>query len=353
MIAKKSVKNLLFVLTAIIIQFSSSAIYADTSSSNPVTKASAPSLMGETGGTVSGSGTVMPDLFTGTMSYSIPIEVPAGRKGMNPGLALTYRSDNESGWVGVGWDLDVGAIERNASQGINYNGDDVLLRMSGSAINLIYDSTNAMYRAKIEGGFIKVTAIKDINGNIISWIATDKAGTQYFYGSTAASRQDNPADATKIFKWCLDKAQDTNGNFMNLSYVKTVQGQPYAGQIYLDRIDYTGNGTLQPTNYVKFYLEPRNDAPVMNSTNFGVTTAYRLKTIDVFGNGNRIRAYALAYAPYSASTGRSLLASIQQYGKDAVVDTTYGAVTSGSALPAKTFGWQDSAAVSGNLPFGL
>ena len=346
MIAKKSVKNLLFVLMAISIQFSSSAIYADTSSSNPVTKASVPSLTGETGGTggtVSGSGTVMPDLFTGTMSYSIPIEVPAGRKGMNPGLALTYRSDNGSGWVGVGWDLDVGAIERNASRGINYNGDDVLLRMSGSAINLIYDSTNAMYRAKIEGGFIKVMAIKDVNGNIISWIATDKAGTQYFYGSTAASRQDNPADATKIFKWCLDKVQDTNGNFMNLSYVKTVQGQPYAGQIYLDRIDYTGNGTLQPTNYVKFYLEARPDAPVMYGTNFGVTTAYRLKTVDVVANGqfpsgNRVRTYELTYTT-SGSTSRSLLATVQQYGKDAQLSS--GTVT-GSALPPIILNWQTS-----------
>jgi len=33
-----------------------------------------------------------PDLFTGMMNHSIPISVPAGRKGMEPKLALTYRS---------------------------------------------------------------------------------------------------------------------------------------------------------------------------------------------------------------------------------------------------------------------
>jgi len=34
------------------------------------------------GGGDGGSGTAKPDLFTGTMSYSIPIEVAPGRKGV-------------------------------------------------------------------------------------------------------------------------------------------------------------------------------------------------------------------------------------------------------------------------------
>ena len=37
-----------------------------------------------------------PDLSTGAMSYSIPIEVPAGRRGMAPALALSY-------WGRRGW----------------------------------------------------------------------------------------------------------------------------------------------------------------------------------------------------------------------------------------------------------
>lgn len=78
-------------------------------------------------------GTVMPDLFTGTMSYSIPIEVPPGRKGMDPGLALTYRSSNGNGVVGMGWEMEVGAIERSTKCGVNYGSDDYVFRMAGAA----------------------------------------------------------------------------------------------------------------------------------------------------------------------------------------------------------------------------
>ena len=60
-----------------------------------------------------GSDTALPDLFTGAMSYQIPIEVPPGRNGMDPGLTLSYNSRRGNGWVGVGWELEVGAIERS------------------------------------------------------------------------------------------------------------------------------------------------------------------------------------------------------------------------------------------------
>ena len=42
------------------------------------------------------------------MSY--PIEIPAGRQGMQPSLALNYNGTTVSSWVGVGWDLSIPAI---------------------------------------------------------------------------------------------------------------------------------------------------------------------------------------------------------------------------------------------------
>ena len=47
----------------------------------------------------------------------------------------------------------------------------------------------------------------------------------------------------------------------------------------------------------------------MFGTDFGVTTAKRLKTIEVRAGAALVRAYALAYTE-SPSTGRSLLASV-------------------------------------------
>src|SRR3989441_764446 len=278
-------------------------------------------------------GSMQPDLFTGTASTSIPIQVPPGRHGIQPALSLQYWSGNGDGWLGPGWKLEVGAIQRQTRFGVNYSGDDYSFRLAGVSTDLVSIGSGE-YRAKIEGGFSRVKKLTAGDGKPY-WEATDKKGTRYLFGQTAMTRQADPADANKIFKWCLDRVEDTNGSYMTVTYFGD------QGQGYLDHIDYTGNGSTQPTNTVKFYLEDRPDAPPMYTTNFLVTTAKRLKTIDVLANGNRVRTYKLSYT-ISSSTSRSMLSSVQQYGKDATVDGS-GTVTGGTALPAVTYSWQGAA----------
>ncbi|MDO8444967.1 MAG: SpvB/TcaC N-terminal domain-containing protein [Deltaproteobacteria bacterium] len=294
---------------------SDAGVAAATTSGSESTSEGAPPLMGGTGGS-SGSDTALPDLFTGTMSYRIPIEVPKGRNGMDPGLSLLYRSGSGNGWVGVGWEFEVGAIERSTKNGVKYDGTDIyLFRMAGATIELVSVGGNE-YRAKIEGAFNRFQFVSSSY-----WIVTDKKGTQYRFGYDTSSRQDS---GSQIFKWCLDRVTDTNGNYMEITYYKN-QGQIYPSQINYTGNDNTGAGT---TNYVKFNRESRTDAPDMYTTNFGVKTAYRLKTIEVYANASRQRTYSLSYKPYSANTGRSLLTSITQYGNDGT-----------SSLPAITLNY--------------
>ena len=58
-----------------------------------------------------------PDLFTGRATTGIPIAVPPGRKGMQPALGLAYSSSGRNSWVGTGWGLDLGYIERSTKNG--------------------------------------------------------------------------------------------------------------------------------------------------------------------------------------------------------------------------------------------
>lgn len=58
-----------------------------------------------------------PYLFTGAATHNIPIQVPPGRGGMAPQILLTYNSYQGNGWVGVGWNLDMGAIQRSTRGG--------------------------------------------------------------------------------------------------------------------------------------------------------------------------------------------------------------------------------------------
>ncbi len=276
--------------------------------------------------------TMTTSVFTGSLAFNIPIEVPPGRGGIAPNLALSYRNSQKNGWIGVGWELDMGAIQRGTKFGVSYPanlpGTDFVTIVNGAATELVPrgDWGTNYFGAKIEGRFSKYY----YNSTTGGWEVTAKNGTKYYYGTTSLSRQDS---AIGTFKWCLDKVQDTNNNYMTISYFKD------NGEIYLDRIDYTGNSNspaLLPTNYVKFWHDDgsRPDAPDMYVPNFLVQTRYLLKTIEVNAtNGNPVRAYKLVYTNTNsgnARPNRSILTTVQQYDSDARVNS--GDITGGNWL---------------------
>jgi hypothetical protein len=281
-------------------------------------------------------------IFTGAATNAIPIIVAPGRGGLAPNLTLQYNSYRDNSWVGRGWDLDVSAIQRSTKRGLNYSANDYVVVKDGSHAELVPRSDwDGAYGTKIEGAFTKYT----FNGDS-GWQAIARDGTKYFYGQTAASRQEYKYySVTRVFKWCLDRVEDVNGNYLTITYVKD------QGEIYLNQIDYTGSTHgLSPTNYVRFYLEDRPDKPTMLASNAVVTTAKRLKSIEIVASGSLVRAYRLTYTT-SSGTGRSLLARVQQFGSDATV-TTEGDV-SGTALPPIDLQYTPEAnALASNNPWG-
>jgi RHS repeat-associated protein len=267
---------------------------------------------------------------TGAASAAIQIEVPPGRKGVAPNLTITYNSYTANGWIGVGWTLGLGEIQRSTKRGVDYNASDYVFSLGGSASELLPRGAG-YFGEKLERTFSRyyLTATNPNDPNATSgWVVTTKDGTKYFYGTTAASRQQN---LWGTFKWCLDRVEDTNGNYMTISYEKHLINGVDSGEIYISRIDYTGNTGLNPSNYVTFFYETRNDAPPMYTTNARVVTAKRLQSVEVYGNGQFVRRYVLSYA-YSVSSKRSLLTSVTLYGSDGV------------AFPRETlFGYEQSA----------
>ncbi len=260
---------------------------------------------------------------TGAAAYSVPIEVPKGRGDIAPNLSLTYNSYSGNGWVGVGWMLDMGAIQRS-TKGLDYSSNDYAATVNGSVAELVArtDWGNSHYGNKIEGAFLNYY----LNSSTGSWEVRDKSGTVYYYGSdpdNAHSRQEN---GFGTFKWLLDRVEDVNGNYMTLKYWQD------QGEVYLEQVDYTGNTNgLPTTNQVFFDRASRTDMPVSLASRAVVKTAYRLLAIRVFGNGQQAGTYQLNYA-YSAYTSRSILQSVTQYGRDGT-----------SALPPVTFQWRNGA----------
>src|SRR5690349_1169089 len=86
------------------------------------------------GGAIRGIGeTFRTDPESGTGSSSVPIQIPAGRGGFQPTLALNYSSGNGNGLFGLGWDLTVPGIARKTARGApTYNDDDDTLILSGA-----------------------------------------------------------------------------------------------------------------------------------------------------------------------------------------------------------------------------
>lgn len=270
-----------------------------------------------------------PDLFTGRATTSIPIVVPPGRKGMQPSLALSYSSSGRNGWVGVGWSLDVGYIERSTKLGVpKYDASDTFTFMFQGVASDLVKIPDGTYRAKDEGLFLRF-----VNHGVSGWEVRDKSGTRYLFGGSPDTEQTTPSGT---FRWCLRKVVDTNGNFLTITYVKD------QGQIYPSRIDYTGHETsgiqdLAPANRVELLTEARPDADVSFRSGAEIKITLRLKEIAAYAQGQLARKVVLSYTQ-SPRTGRSRLASVTQIGTDGV-----------TSLPPTTFAYQGDTAPTYSL----
>ncbi|MDD2236143.1 MAG: SpvB/TcaC N-terminal domain-containing protein, partial [Kiritimatiellae bacterium] len=265
-----------------------------------------------------------PDLFTGRAGASVPIGIPPGRKNMQPQLALSYASSGRNGWIGVGWNLDMGCIERSTKFGTpSYTDLDLFTFQLGGGSSEMVKLADGTYRAEDEGLFMKFENL-GTNG----WQVTDKSGTRYLLGKTASARVEN---GTKVFRWCLEKVMDANGNSMEILYEKT-----NSVVSTLKEIRYTGHesGTPAPANRVVFYTESRPDISSSYRSGFEMPMTRRLSRIESYatvdGSEQLATRYDLAYRQ-SSRTGQSLLESVTPFGSDGV-----------SSLPPRTFTYQDS-----------
>jgi len=245
----------------------------------------------------------LPDMLTGAFSHGIPITVAPGRKGMQPNLALTYHSSNSNSWVGVGFSLNPGYIVRSTRLGPpSYTDNDTFYFITDSGVTELVRLIDNLYQAKIESSFAKFFKETDD-----SWKVIGKDGSILRLGTTFDSKE---TSSSGTFSWCITKAIDTNGNYIEFSYTKD------QGKSYLARIDYTGNDNgVAPRNSVEFFLEPRDDIPSSYLSSAKIATAKRLKEIQVKVNSELVWRYVLEYGA-SPDTNRSLLKSVTQFASD-------------------------------------
>ncbi|WP_438032864.1 SpvB/TcaC N-terminal domain-containing protein [Sorangium sp. So ce204] len=259
----------------------------------------------------------------GTAQLSFPIEVPPGRHGIAPDLAVTYESELGNGWLGAGWDLRFSAIEIDTRFGVpRYTGDE-LYTLDGQMLRAIPEQPGR-YERRVEGAFDRIERLGADPGSF-HWVVTDRDGTRYTYGESAGARLADRSGEAGIFRWNLERVEDTFGNRMRISYFEDApEGEDWV-QLYPQRIDYTEHESGFPGAHyhVVFSVDDgaqRRDVVSSARAGFEVRTTRRLTRVDVtMGQApdaeEIIRSYHFAYdTPDPRHHHKSLLKSIAVHG---------------------------------------
>jgi RHS repeat-associated protein len=269
-----------------------------------------------------GSGISLIDPPAGTSSGAArlhyPIEVPPGRRGIEPQVELGYSSDGGDGWVGLGWDVRLPSIEVDTRFGVpRYDGSERYL-LDGAA--LTGPDANGRFRLRVEGSFNRIRRLGS-DPTSYSWEVTDKNGTKFIYGHSPDGCLSDPSPnrPANIFRWQLQRIEDVHGNRMEVSYFKDQgsNGEAWV-QLYPERIDYTSSTLgLDAPYHVDFVRDAgdRPDVQITGRAGFQVLTRFRLEHVDVRMDDTVIRRYGLAYKV--GDFQKTLLASVSMSGLNA------------------------------------
>ena len=268
------------------------------------------------------------NLFTGSLTTAVPIELPPGRGGMTPQLALQYSSGGGPGPFGYGWDLPLGRIERSSTWGTPrcgapHSDDFVLVLPTGSAELAAEANGSAFYRPKIEEAWVR--AEKRVAEN--HWVVTDRSGRVYTFGDVDAARSgtstpltfmtagaNGACDYTAV--WALTRIADPNGNVVDITWSKAFN------TLHPATVRWGANPAAgAPHAYVIRFLpewRPAGDRPISHRLGVETRLAWRVYAIDVEleapGPGTLVRRYTLHYDDDGGGM-QSLLAGVGVTGR--------------------------------------
>ncbi|MGL4175177.1 MAG: SpvB/TcaC N-terminal domain-containing protein, partial [Dermatophilaceae bacterium] len=300
------------------------------------------------GGAVRGIGEKFaPDLHTGTGNVTVPVEIPAGRRGFQPSLALGYSSGSGNGPFGLGWSLGVPGVTRQTARGLpTYDDTQDTFVLSGAEDLVAVESRPGVirYRPRTEGLFARIEHHTGDGHDF--WLVRTRDGQVSHYGTprpdaAPADWRDpavlaDPADPGRVFAWRLSRTTDPFGNVIAYEYEHDSGGgaaddgdaaddgpadaEPPWTQSYLARIRYVDHPDAAGGFLVSVALdyEERPDVLHDRRPGFEVRTRLRCSEIQVHSAEtpeHPLRVQRLRYRE-AAHTRCSLLTAVQVEGRD-------------------------------------
>jgi len=284
----------------------------------------------------------------GGASMNYPINIPAGRNGMQPQLALSYNNGGGNGWLGLGWNLTLPSVNIDTRWGVpRYDPakETETYSLTGQQLTPVAHrgeqptrEANKQFYPRVEGAFNKIIRKGNSTSNYW-WEVTDKNGTVYTYGKddTAVLIDGNGNRAY----WALQEVKDLNGNYVTYHYTKQQDsglgdgtGGVQGSQLYISKIVYTNHASAAGKYSVHFYRDRdlgvprRQDVSIDARLGFKQVTADLLKRIEVKFEGvdagldeKNIRHYELNYE--QGAFFKTLLTSINEHDAAGALFTTH------------------------------
>jgi hypothetical protein len=330
-------------------------------------------------------------LFSGAASYSYGLEVPPGRNGLQPQLALSYNSRNvdlirgwiNSDWVGQGWSLGNIEIARRSGPATNQKEvectNDFTLLFNGQGHTLLAGTPSGnitpYYTQEYAAFSIEYHSIGGQGQTPGYWQIRDAGGTLYRLGYMEGSDQRVKCTDGQYreFRWMLDKVTDLDGNQMKLDYQRETRencpgtGDPgptdthraiYLWQIWYNNLDrpFDPNNNTYASSWavqINFDLAAR---PTGGYPDDGVSSCDKLffqakyladieQHVYVSGVPKLLRRYDFTYQVMT-EPWRNAQNFIRAYGPGsrvltAITETGYDAAgQNGVSLPATRFTYQ-------------
>ncbi|HTL18103.1 MAG TPA: SpvB/TcaC N-terminal domain-containing protein, partial [Patescibacteria group bacterium] len=261
---------------------------------------------------------------SGAASYNIPIQVPPGINGMAPTLSFQYNSQVHNGLLGLGWNLaGLSYITRCPStiaqggviDGVDFDSNDKFcldgqrLKKLASPNDTGTDSYGSYteYRTDVDI-FSRVRSYGTAGSGPASFRVWTKSGRLMEYGVASSPNDEllnsaaSPASRVEakglsdVLVWALNKAIDTSGNYMTISYTEDAA----TGEFRVKQIDYTGNAGQSLSTYasVRFGYESRTDSILRYISGSKNKTTQRLTNVTTYVSSTVVKDYRLSYGSY-------------------------------------------------------
>ena len=316
------------------------------------------------GGALQGIGeTFSPDLFTGTGNSTVPLDLPSGRNGFQPQLALGYSTGNGGGPFGLGWALSLPGVSRKTAKGVPRYRDDAAdaeerdtLILSG-AEDLVPVSEPApgvtRYRPRTEGMFARIDPTAGRGRRLLARGQSERTEPlRHRASAIGRSRRAGRSLGSRAYL-CLEARRDRRlfrqPDRVPLSSRSRHRGLTSGTESYPEEIryaDFEESGQIRFLVSVRFVYEERPDPFSECRAGFELRTRLRCKRIEIRTHADQdrlLRTYRLEYVDQRVRAGElppaslppnsvSLLSRIRVVGHDGSATQT---------LPPMDFGYTD------------